>query len=83
MENVAWTISLVLMSWVLRNFQRKMEDGHCHNTIHPHGETLPRNCDIGRQFHREMLKGILQSYRDIVALFDTPQTPTTTPNTVN
>lgn len=47
MENVAWTISLVLMSWVLRNFQRKIENGHCQNTAH--STTDPRNCEIGRQ----------------------------------
>lgn len=61
MENVAWTISLVLMSWALRNFQRKIEDGHCRDTTHPHGEASPRNCEAGRQFHREMLNMCLQS----------------------
>ena len=66
MENVAWTISLVLMSWALRNFQRRIEDGHCQNTTLGHGEVEPRNCEIGRQFHREMLNRCMQSYRDVL-----------------
>ncbi|MGH9983395.1 MAG: hypothetical protein ACRD8W_05495 [Nitrososphaeraceae archaeon] len=70
MENVAWTISLVLMSWALRNFQRKIEDGHCRNTTHEHGAAEPRNCKIGRQFHREMLNKCLQSYRDMINTFE-------------
>jgi hypothetical protein len=75
MENVAWTISLVLMSWVLRNFQRKIEDGHCQNTTHGHGAVEPRNCEIGRQFQREMLNRCMLSYRDVLDIFDTPSQP--------
>jgi hypothetical protein len=41
-ENSAWAISLVLMSWALKDFQTKMEVGHCHNTAHVHGPVKPR-----------------------------------------
>lgn len=60
-ENRAWTVSLILMSWTLRNFQRKMGDGHCRNTTHEHGVTEPRNCNTGRQFHEDLLKKCLRS----------------------
>jgi len=69
-EYLAWTTSLVLMSWALRNFQRKIEDGHCRNTAHPHGEGTPRNCETGRQFHMEMLNRCMQSYREVLVVFD-------------
>ena len=59
MENLAWTVSLALMSWVLRNFQRKITNGHCNNTAtHDHGEREPRDCDQGRAFHRNMLTDV-------------------------
>ena len=82
MENEAWTTSLILMSWVLRNFQRKVANGHCNNTVtHEHGEREPRNCEQGRQFHREMLNRCIQSYRNTLTVFDTPtQEPTGTQN---
>lgn len=68
-ENRAWTASLVLMSWVLRNFQKREEEGYCHNITHPHGETNPRNCEQGRIFHRELFSRCLQSYLDILNTF--------------
>lgn len=84
MENLAWTMSLVLMSWTLRNFQRKIEDGHCNNTTHPHGATNPRNCDMGQTFHRDMFNRCLKLYRDVINTFDPPpQTPAGTQNTTN
>lgn len=73
MENLAWTASIWLMAWMLRNFQRKTEDGHCQNpTGHPHGERTPTDCELGRTFHREMFNKCLQSYRDIINTFDPP-----------
>lgn len=69
-EYRAWTTSLALMSWVLLNFQRKMENGHCHNLTHSHGESNPRNCENGRLFHKEMFNRCLQSYEAIIAAFD-------------
>lgn len=73
MENRAWTTSLMLMSWVLRNFQSRAEDGYCHNITHPHGETNPRNCELGRLFHREVFNRCLQSYKDIINTFQNTQ----------
>jgi hypothetical protein len=35
MQNLAWTVSLALMSWALHNFKKKAEDEHCQDTIHP------------------------------------------------
>ena len=64
MENLAWTVSLGLMSWTLHNFKKKAEDGHCHNTTHPHGEIVPRNCEIGREFHEELYK-CLRSFMNL------------------
>jgi hypothetical protein len=84
MENRAWTTSLALISWVLRNFQKKMEDGHCHNITHPHGETIPRNCELGRAFHREMFNKCLQSYIDILKTFqNSPASPQGTQDTTH
>jgi hypothetical protein len=81
-EYRAWTTSLALMSWSLHNFQRKMEDGHCHNLTHTHGETNPRNCAQGRTFHRELFNRCLQSYRDILNAFqNAPSMPQGTQNT--
>jgi hypothetical protein len=65
-EYRAWTTSLALISWVLHNFQKKMEDGHCHNLTHTHGESNPRNCENGRRFHKEMYDRCLQSYQDML-----------------
>lgn len=83
MENVVWTILLVLMPRALRNFQRKIEDGHCRNTTHEHGTAEPRNCEIGRQFHRDMLNKCLQSYRDIINAFDPTRPQKAVPTTDN
>jgi hypothetical protein len=82
LENLAWTTSIVLMSWALRNFQRKTEDGHCQNTTHGHGAVEPRNCEEGRTFHRNMFNMCLQSYRDVINTFEPqPQTPSEGQNT--
>lgn len=85
MENLAWTASLALMSWVLRNFQRKMENGHCNNTVtHDHGEREPRNCDQGRSFHRDRFNRCLQSYKNVINMFEpAPQTQAGGQNTTN
>jgi hypothetical protein len=45
MEYKALTAPLTLMSWALHNFHRKMEDGHCHDLTHTHGETKSRTVD--------------------------------------
>jgi hypothetical protein len=63
-ENRAWAISLVLMSWALKDFQTKMEDGYCHNTAHVHGPVKPRNCEEGQNFHRDMFNKCLRLYQN-------------------
>jgi hypothetical protein len=68
-ENRAWITSLVLMSWILRNFQKRAKEGYCQNLTHRHGVSIPRNCEQGRVFHREVFKRCLQSYQDVLNTF--------------
>jgi len=78
MENLAWTASLALMSLTLLNFRGKIDSGHCNNTeTHPHGNGTPRDCDLGRTFHIDMLHRCLQSYRDVINEFELLQQPHT------
>ena len=74
-----WTLALISMSWILNNLRNKIENGHCQNTEHAHGEKTPRLCPKGGQFHKELYIECLNSFKEIVqtAEQNTPKDITT------
>lgn len=66
LEKRALSISLFLMSWVLENFRKKTEDGHCQNVNHSHGDRHPRMCMEGSVFHMEMYNECLSSFEEVI-----------------
>jgi hypothetical protein len=63
-EGAAWSSSLCLMSWLLQNLKNKAENGHCRQKAHEHP------CNEGSNFHDELYRKCLKSFRDIVDEFD-------------
>ena len=61
-----WSLALLSMSWIIEILKRKTQDGHCHNTNHEHGEKEPRNCKSGYDFHLQMYKDCLSSFREVI-----------------
>jgi len=64
-ENVAWTNSVYLVSWVLYNLKNKMENGHYWNISHRHDIKEPK-CKKGSQYHNDLYTKVLKSFKDII-----------------
>ena len=56
------------MSWLFSNMKRKVEDGHCHNTKHDHGDRNPRLCVKGSEFHKKLYDESLKSFEGVLQL---------------
>jgi hypothetical protein len=41
-ENRMYSLAIISMSWLFNNMKRKVENGHCNNTKHDHGDRNPR-----------------------------------------
>jgi hypothetical protein len=68
MEHRMWMLSLITMSWTLRNLKGKIEVGSCHNINHPHGSREPRMCNIGSEFHRDFYNDCIRSFENILRI---------------
>src|SRR5437660_5028036 len=44
MENRMYSLAIISMSWLFNNMKRKVENGHCNNAKHDHGDRNPRLC---------------------------------------
>jgi hypothetical protein len=67
-EHRMWMLSLITMSWTLRNLKGKIEVGSCHNINHPHGSREPRMCNIGSEFHRDFYNDCIRSFEIILRI---------------
>jgi hypothetical protein len=65
-EYVVWVMALMFMSWSITNLKRKIQNGHCQNIEHPHGDSNPRYCQEGTKFHQELYKECVRTFRDLV-----------------
>lgn len=66
LEIKIWSLALLSMSWTLEILKRKTQNGHCRNIAHEHGEREPRNCESGYNFHLQMYKDCLSSFREVI-----------------
>jgi hypothetical protein len=68
MENRMCSLAIISMSWLFNNMKRKVEDGHCHNTKHDHGDRNPRLCVKGSEFHKKLYDESLKSFEGVLQL---------------
>jgi hypothetical protein len=68
MENRMYSLAIISMSWLFNNMKRKVEDGHCHNTKHDHGDRNPRLCVKGSEFHKKLYDESLKSFEGVLQL---------------
>jgi hypothetical protein len=66
-EGAAWTTALFLMCWSLYNFKNKTSIGHCHNPNHKHP------CKEGSDFHYNLYKECLKSFKDLIQKIEADQ----------
>ena len=68
MENWMYSLAIISMSWLFNNMKRKVEDGHCYNTKHDHGDRSPRLCVKGRELHKKLYDESLKSFEGVLEL---------------
>ena len=68
MENRMYSLAIISMSWLFNNMTRKVEDGHCNNTKHDHGDRNPRLCVKGSEFHKKLYDESLKSFEGVLQL---------------
>ncbi len=67
-ENMMYSLAKISMSWLFNNMKRKVEDGHCNNTKHDHGDRTPRLCIKGNGLHKKLYDGSLKSFEGVLEL---------------
>ena len=70
LELTMWNLSVLIMSWTLMNLKHKVEEGHCHNIDHPHGDQNPRKCSDGSKFHYILYQKCIKSMYDTLAIIE-------------
>jgi hypothetical protein len=65
-EYIIWVMALMFMSWSITNLKRKMQNGHCRNIDHPHGDRNPRLCQEGTKFHQELYNECAKTFEDLL-----------------
>ena len=48
--------------------KRKVEEGHCNNTEHDHGDRNPRLCVKGSELHKKLYDESLKSFEGVLQL---------------
>lgn len=60
-------LGLTGLQWLKVILMKKVENGHCHNSIHIITETTkPVGCPIGSNFHRELYNDYTSILEDFV-----------------
>jgi hypothetical protein len=68
MENRMYSLAIISMSWLFNNMKRKVENGHCYNTKHDHGDRNPRLCVKGSELHKKLYDESLKSFEGVLEL---------------
>ena len=68
MENRMYSLAIISMSWLFNNMKRKVEEGHCNNTKHDHGDRTPRLCIKGSELHKKLYDEFLKSFESVLQL---------------
>jgi hypothetical protein len=61
-EIFIWALGLMCQEWVLENFSRKSEDGHCRT----HKQTQQVPCKKGSEFHKNLYEECKRTFEDVL-----------------
>jgi hypothetical protein len=81
-ETAMLMLGLMLLSWLKFDLTKKIENGHCHNSIHSATQTnkLPL-CPIGSNFHRTLYNDYVSVLEEFVnSIKDSTPTPISSSN---
>jgi hypothetical protein len=59
-ETFIWSLGLMCQEWILENFRRKSENGHCWNQNHE------KPCKEGSKFHKNLYEECKRSFEEII-----------------
>ena len=59
------------MSWIITNWKKKTEDGHCQNREHWH-DHQDSFCPIGSNFHKQLYYECIRSFENILHITTDP-----------
>lgn len=62
-----WIIALMTTSWIITNWEKKTEDGHCQNKGHWSDEQH-QFCPVGSKFHKELYDECIKTFENISVL---------------
>lgn len=60
-----WIIALMTMSWIITNWKRKTEDGHCQNRKHWR-DPQDSFCPMGSKFHKGLYNECIRTFKNIL-----------------
>lgn len=61
-EIFIWALGLMCQEWVLENFRRKSEDGHCWT----HKQNNQKPCKKGAEFHKNLFIECKKSFEELL-----------------
>jgi hypothetical protein len=64
-EYQIWITALMATSWIITNWKKKTEDGHCQNKGHWPDERHPF-CPKGSKFHKELHDECIRTFENIL-----------------